>query len=289
MNNTSKKWKVISEVGAVDLSKAREQMHQAVQLVSAVGRAFLPAKEDDSHANLEWLPNERALAGQWVGMKRKFRMALVLKDLQYLIIDPHNNILADFDLVGRNQVEAIDWLKSVFWGLGFNDDVLSLRHPYTIPIYATSKGEKFRINHPAVFGTLSNFFGNAHTVMQQLQVEHSNISPIRCWPHHFDIAVLITLDNVQGDEIARSIGVGFSPGDEKVPEPYFYVNCWPYPDLTDQDLPAISSGGKWNLEGWVGTVLTYNSLLQHPHQFSTTQEFFTSSIEALKQLSNTNV
>jgi len=42
-------------------------------------------------------------------------------------------------------------------------------------------------------------------------------TPVRIWPHHFDMATLISL---RGD---RTIGVGFVPGDALFPEPYWYV------------------------------------------------------------------
>ena len=82
--------------------------------------------------------------------------------------------------------------------------------------------------------------------------------------------------------MVRRIGLGFSPGDEAIPEPYFYTNCWPYPDLQNQDPPQISNAGRWNLEGWVGTVLTYSMLLTVEDQYLATKEFLISSIKALR-------
>ena len=48
-------------------------------------------------------------------------------------------------------------------------------------------------------------------------------SPVRCWPHHFDIATCVALES--GDpERERGIGTGLSPGDGTYGQPYFHVN-----------------------------------------------------------------
>jgi hypothetical protein len=57
-----------------------------------------------------------------------------------------------------------------------------------------------------------------------------------------------------GDE-APSLGLGLSPGDEGIPEPYFYVTPWPPPG-PGEPLPDLPAPGRWHREGWTGAVLT---------------------------------
>ena len=78
-------------------------------------------------------------------------------------------------------------------------------------------------------------------------------SPVRCWAHHFDIATVISLEG--GDaEVARSIGLGLSPGDDSYGEPYFYVAPWPHPEADQlEDVAAI---GHWHMAGFVAYVVT---------------------------------
>ena len=282
-NETSDQWRIIDPISADSIFHAREQTHQAVQLVASVGRAFLPSSREDDQASLVWLSDIESLAGHWVGTKEKYRAALLLQDLSYLIIDRDSKIIATYDLPGKNQDEAFNWFKRIFSGLGFNNGLLSLQLPYAMPIYPTSKGERFKISRPLAFKTLSDLFNNAHLVLQQIRTQYQNTSGLSCWPHHFDMAFLISLDKDQ--EVDRSIGMGFSPGDQVIPEPYFYVNCWPYPELAGQELPEISTGGKWNLDGWIGTTLRYSDLLQAPdQQHQVVLNFFTASYSALQLL-----
>ena len=56
--------------------------------------------------------------------------------------------------------------------------------------------------------------------------ERADGSPVRCWPHHFDIATLLTIAPGQ------TIGVGLEPGDGYYDEPYWYVNQYPAPSAT---------------------------------------------------------
>ena len=85
---------------------------------------------------------------------------------------------------------------------------------------------------------------------------------MRCWPHHFDVASLITLDAGADAEEARTIGVGFSPGDGSYDQPYFYVTPWPYPEA--DDLPSLAGGAHWHTEGWIGAVLTAERVISVP-------------------------
>ena len=75
-----------------------------------------------------------------------------------------------------------------------------------------------------------------------------NATPVRCWPHHFDIATLLNI----GQENLQSIGIGLSPGDSNNREPYFYVTMWPYPDVEEVSFSELL---QWKVElfkvGWV--------------------------------------
>ena len=100
------------------------------------------------------------------------------------------------------------------------------------------------------------YYNNAAILLKPLVERKSNATPVRCWPHHFDLATLITLDA----EAGKTIGVGLSPGDGYYDEPYFYVTPWPYPDTGTISLPQLPGGGKWHTHEWVGAVLTASDL-----------------------------
>jgi hypothetical protein len=57
----------------------------------------------------------------------------------------------------------------------------------------------------------------------------------------------------------EQINFGFSPGDESIPHPYFYITAYPLPDgLTDTPLPGEAY---WQTEGFTGAILMYEALV----------------------------
>ena len=65
--------------------------------------------------------------------------------------------------------------------------------------------------------------------------------------------------DLQDEEASdENMNFGFIPGDEGIPEPYFYATASPPPaGITEAPLPA---GAHWHTEGWTGAVLPYAAL-----------------------------
>ena len=116
----------------------------------------------------------------------------------------------------------------------------------------------FSFDAPDAFAELERWYANAARVLRELR-EVEGGSPVRCWPHHFDIATLIPLSGDSDPETARSIGVGMTPGDEYYAEPYWYVTPWPYP--AEPSLQPLAGGGSWHTEKWLGAVLPGSRLV----------------------------
>src|SRR5207247_497257 len=104
----------------------------------------------------------------------------------------------------------------------------------------------------AAFEELAGWYGNAAVVLETLRAATPTASEVRCWPHHFDLATLITVAPGQ------SVGVGMEPGDQYYAEPYFYVNMHPAPDA--RALPPLHGHGTWHTHEWIGAVLPASRL-----------------------------
>lgn len=90
--------------------------------------------------------------------------------------------------------------------------------------------------------------------------------PVSFWPHHFDLAGLwftgrlVPGQDPNDEEMAdEQMNFGFSTGDEGIPDAYFYITAYPWPDgLENTTLPAPA---RWHAQGWKGAVMMYADLI----------------------------
>lgn len=237
-----------------ELATARVELHWAAQVVAAVGRALIPAVSDDSHTSLEWSAAGRLLVG---GMTpRGSRLGLRPSDLT-LVVNGRGSPERELPLAGRTLDEARAWVAEALGGCA------PVIPPYQMPDHVVGHGGAFRGSDPGALAELARWYASAHALLSDfvsLQTHaRAQASPVRCWPHHLDIATLVSLPGgVPGD--AGTIGVGLSPGDGSYAEPYFYVTPWPYPD--SPALPELPAGAAWHRTGWFGAVLTATAILR---------------------------
>jgi len=236
-----------------EILKARIQLHQALQLLASTAISYFEKKEDDSHTNTEWLNNSNGLATHAFGPEKNLRLALDFAGLKYVLYD--GNSTDTFALDGMTEQKAILWYKNQLQQKGLDNSVFTTDRHYEIPANPQADGAPYVLFKNEAFKKLAAYFRQAHDVMLRITKGNKNASPIRCWPHHFDIATLITLETNEDPQKIKSVGVGLSPGDDSYDQPYYYVSPWPHPDeskLQDNDLPA---DGFWHSNGFTSAVL----------------------------------
>jgi hypothetical protein len=235
-----------------------------VQINTRLARGFVSPEADDSHTSLVWDPVASALIGQTVD---QFRLGLRIADLTLVLVQSTGAVVADFPLDGRTVEEALDWLRRQLTAIGREPGRLADPLHFEMDDHPLLHGARFDFRgREPLFEDLAKWYGNAALCLSSIS------SPIRCWPHHFDIATQIAADE-------WSIGAGLSPGDASYPEPYFYVTPWPYPAAGQ--LPELSTGS-WHTEGWVGAVLTADEIVAQSDQQTFVREFFEAAIMVLR-------
>ena len=258
IDEIAKKWRRLDPLPFEEISKARNMTHEAVQLIAGAGISFAQKKQDDSHTNCEWSRSLKALVGNLFGEKNELCLGLNIADFKLLLLKENWTIIEELNLNDKNLEDALAWMKDNFENNGLDFNQFTLDKHYQIPVNHISSGGKFAIENEHAFQELSDYFANADLVLRTYINELPNAIPVRCWPHHFDIATLINI----GEESLQSIGIGLSPGDNKNPEPYFYVTMWPYPDLQKVTFKEMKIG-KWNYEGWIGASLKATKILKN--------------------------
>jgi hypothetical protein len=262
---------------ARELGDARQQLHHAAQLASAAGISYLDRRADDSHTNLEWLTTHGALASNPLPAPGgDLRIALRVRDLTLMLLHGIAGPAAQLPLAGETMATATAWLRRRFDEAGLEGRRYTLARHFEIPEHSVARVAAFDADRAAL-EQLECWFHDAALLLGELRASTPGAGDVRCWPHHFDIATLITLP------AGNTIGAGMEPGDDYYPEPYWYVNAHPVPDAAQ--LGNLSAPGRWHSRDWVGAVLPGSEMPDGDSQRAQVTGFLTQAIAALRAVS----
>jgi hypothetical protein len=273
-------WERLGAPPPTELADAREQAHWAVQVLVGVATASVEAAPDDSHTSLTWDCESHALLTQPLEGTPGTRAALRVPDLTLAVHDSDEGGGAESRLAGATLADGYAWMENALGASG----ALPQRTE-EMPDHPVGSGAAFAAD-PAALAELARWYSNAELALQEVRASNAGAGAVRVWPHHFDVATLITLDPDAEPERARSIGVGMTPGDASYAQPYFYVLPWPAPQR--DELPLLQGGGKWHREGWVGAVLTGEDLVSggvgEEEQLQRARAFLASAVSRSRDL-----
>ncbi len=231
------------------LVEARLELHWAAQIVGAAAGSRISAKDDFSHTNLGWHEELGGLVTHLID--GRLAVGLRFADITLVIVDGGGAVVAEKPLAGVTLEAGMAWLTAEL-DTRVGDVVPLVRLAHDMPEHAVGSGGVFGEATDAHV-VLGRWFALAHAQVTGVAKRHGDAATAaRCWPHHFDLATLVTVEAHADPEEAKTVGVGMSPGDGGYREPYFYVTPWPRPE---GELPNLEVGN-WHTEGWTGAVLT---------------------------------
>lgn len=240
-------------VDPTTLADARLAAHWASQLVATAGARLLPPRDDFSHTNLRWERETRAIVGRELD-EHGTRVGLRVLDLTLLVLRG-SDVLVEAGLDGKTLGDGRAWIR------GALAEVLDRAVPelelldHDMPEHVVQRGSAFELSGKTeALVELERWIANAHDLLEHFVRGDEQASEVRLWPHHFDMATLITVMSGEGTKESKSINVGFSFGDGSYREPYAYVSPWPYPPSRSEAPPLTH--GRWHDEGFFAAVLT---------------------------------
>jgi hypothetical protein len=278
---TTPRWEALGRVSPSQIEEARLELHHAAQLVASVGRSLVPARPDDGHTSLEWDGDLRGFVGQEVAGERAWRAGLVPDDLS-LVVLVEGEVAHRRELGGLTKGAARAWLGEKALEHAAAGGRLTFEAPYAMPAHPVDAGQRFTPPGDGSLAEVARWFADADALLREVAT-WPRAAPVRVWPHHFDIGSVLPL-GAAGDEDAPSIGIGLSPGDDGIPEPYFYVTPWPPPGAGEA-LPDLAAPGRWHREGWTGAVLTAADVVaagDGATQAARASAFLTKAVSALR-------
>ena len=250
------RWQTLGAVPPTTLVAARETVHHAAQLLALAAVSFIPAEPDDSHTSMTWLGALSALATQPIAAPIPLRIALRVPDLTLLTVAAASGeAQSRFPLGGATRDEGLAWIGGRLGEAGLDTSRLRSTLHFSIVPHPTDTGGAFHAER-ADLDELGRWYADASSFLEPYRSSMAGAGPVRCWPHHFDIATLVRLP--AGARRLQTIGVGLSPGDEGSDEPYFYVGPYPSPTAI---LPPLSIGA-WHTTSWWGAALQASAIIR---------------------------
>ncbi|MEX2197373.1 MAG: hypothetical protein WD886_01070 [Burkholderiales bacterium] len=242
-------WSFLRNPLPTTLAAACALAHRAAQWPARAALANLAPLPDDNHSSLEWDAGRMALVTQ--PLKDEVRVGLRV-GVHELVFAKGAHTEA-FPLAGASDADASQWLDARLATEGLQP-ASDAQLPYDMPpaLFARASAEAPRL------AALGSWFAAAAELLEELRKKHRRDAPgpVRCWPHHFDIAVVFGLGE------GAAIGIGLSPGDAYYAQPYFYLS--PYPPPAADELPPLPPGGRWHTQGFFGAVATAVDLYAQP-------------------------
>jgi hypothetical protein len=266
------KWRPLRGVDQGALREARLQAHYAAQALARFARAYVPPQPDDGHTSLNWDDARDGFTTH--PATNGMRLSLDIANLA-LVVDGGKSLA----LNGRTEAQARQWLASELSARGFDPAALDAPSPYDMPAHAIAQGARYDAAG-AVHGLseLAAWYSNANLSIGAVgkKMMQGATSPLYCWPHHFDLAILTTLK--RGANSDGYLGVGLSPGDHYYDEPYFYVSVYPKPD--GALLPTLPMIGHWHAHEFVAAVSPAHKIVVQDDQQAAAEDFLRRSVAA---------
>jgi len=204
-------------------------------------------------------------------------------DTMTLFVAKGSEMLGGFELDGHVDADATTWVDEILVDLGLHR-ASGVAVPYDIPAHLVAAGGRYSCasDRPA-FAGLARWFEVADDILGETRSRLVGIgagsSEVRCWPHHFDIATLLSLGTGEAETVA-AIGIGMSPGDAYYPQPYFYISPWLAPAV--DALPPLPAPGRWHTLDFVGAVATGEAVLATPEPRARLRDFIDAAVDVCR-------
>ena len=154
-------WQALGEVEPEALTQARNQAHQAAQVIAAVGETLLEHVPDTSHTALVWSDSIAGLAGHPVLRAGNARVGLRLAAMELVVVDAAGAARKTLPLVGKSLGEVGSQVMEAFRPLA-DGPLEVLGYPtYELPPHPLADGAAFEAHHDAQV-ELQHWFESAH-------------------------------------------------------------------------------------------------------------------------------
>ena len=221
-----------------------------------MARTWLPAP-DDSHASLSWDPEWRRSSAS--RSAAACGSACAWRCTSWC--SPRNRAATHCPLTGKPDAEVGNWLDRKLAAEGLKP-ASGANLPYEMPSTMFARAGEEALRFPAI----ALWFAAAAEALEELRQKYRRYkpgpSPVRCWPHHFDIAILVALE--EGPRRIRALDRHRRLAGRRLLRPALPVRE-PVPEAGHRQPPAAAAGqARWHTKDFFGAVATGNRPARAP-------------------------
>jgi hypothetical protein len=241
-------WQKLSRIDIYELEKARIQLINAIQLVSAASRSYLDNFKENHLDWLMWNVDTSSMVSNSFGTNEKTHVELDIEGFVLSIYGKKDHA-EHLVLSGITYPLAFGWMKiklDTFHlsGEKFNDN-------FTYSIGSTlGPNDEMNVSNQKVFGDLVVYLSNAYHVFNTLKEDLDIGCQIFINPENMNLVFLPE---------AGKFSFGFSPGDNVYLEPYFYFQIDKITEKLKHELTKPNE--IWNSKSWNGLVCLADEII----------------------------
>ena len=239
-----------------DWQPTLETLQNYAKVLGKVRRALTPPQKHWFHVSLQ-IGTTGLTTGPIPAGVTNFEISLDLTTHQLVIVTSRGARLQR-PLTGQSAAVFCQEALFALASLGFNVEIdRTLFEDTTAGVYDRAAVERYWQALSQIDAIFKAFKGE----------QRGETGPVQLWPHHIDLALLWFsgrrvpgVDPEDEESADEQLNFGFTPGDEGILEPYFYITAYPLPEgLLDTPLP---DGAAWHTTGFTGAILRYEALVK---------------------------
>jgi hypothetical protein len=226
--------------------KMIKELHIASQYLAAAGISFVEKKPDDSHTNLGWDSENGRLTSHSLNAEG-VQLGLAYEEFALVFLKADKE-LSKLPLLNQNHGQVMDWINAQL-------SSVDLTTAYNYDFHYDTGYEK--ITNEYVFTHYSK--SEVEDVIKRLTIGQSTFerflttneleSPIRVWPHHFDLGIYTLISE------NLFMGAGLAIPDSIYADFYFYASGYLNGESMGRNGFVELNSGNWGQGDFNGAVL----------------------------------
>lgn len=228
-----------------------EQLHLASQYLAAANISFQDKKEDDSHTNLGWDSQNKRITSHYFG-EENFQIGLNLAtgELQWL---KKGVLEASIETQSSSHAKIKSWLVEQTEKSNLGKEYKYEFH-YELPYTKIADEDTFAFDSSHAF-EFAKQLSIAQSAFELFLTKNELESPIRIWPHHFDLGIYAKLKGPEN----LFLGAGLAVHDTMIDEMYYYSSGWNGAEsIVTKTLTGLKKG-EWRSD-WNGATMPSNGV-----------------------------